>query len=345
MPVVYEEQLRHVGLALLLAAGVSEAEAHQTITLLIESNLVGHDSHGVIRIPTYIRQILSGKTQVGSTIQIVKDSPTTALVDGGWGLGQVVATKTMELAIKKAEIHNLGVVSTYNCQHIGRMADYVAMAAGQDMIGYCCVNSAPGVVPFGGIQRMFNQSPLGWGIPAGEESPIILDISTSVCAGGKIAVARARGEQLPPGCVIDKDGYPSVDPEDYYRGGAGLPLGGRVGYKGFGLALIVDILGGLLSGRGAAYLGGDRGQGLFQLALKIDAYQPVEHFKREMDALIRAVKSSPCAPGVSEILLPGEPERRMKAERQRNGIPLSTQTWNALVEIGHQIQVDVSSYL
>jgi uncharacterized oxidoreductase len=345
MPVIYEKQLRQMGIALLCAAGASEAEAHQTIALLIESNLVGHDSHGVIRIPTYIQQIMSGKTKLGTTIEIVKESPTTALVDGGWGLGQVVATKTMELAIQKAETHNLGVVSTYNCQHIGRMADYVAMAAAHDMIGYCCVNSTPGVAPFGGLQRMFNQSPLGWGIPAGVEPPIILDISTSVCAGGKIAVARARGEPLPLGCIIDKEGHATTDPEDYYRGGAGLPLGGRVGYKGFGLALIVDVLGGLLSGRGAAYLGGDRGQGLFQLALKIDAYRPIDDFKHEIDALIRAVKTSPRAPGVTEILIPGEPEQRMKAERQRNGIPISTQTWNALMEIGHQVQVDLTSYL
>ena len=345
MPLISEEQLRQMGIALLCAAGVSESEAQQTITLLIESNLVGHDSHGVIRIPTYIHQILSGQTQLGSTIEVVKETPTTALVNGGWGLGQVVATKTMELAIQKAETQNLGVVSTFNCQHIGRMADYVAMAAAQDMIGYCCVNSTPGVAPFGGTQRMFNQSPLGWGIPAGEEPPIILDISTSVCAGGKIAVARARGESLPPGCIIDKEGYPTVDPEDYYRGGAGLPLGGRVGYKGFGLALIVDVLGGLLSGRGPAYLGGDRGQGLFQMAIKIDAYRPVDEFKREMDALIHAVKTSPCAPGVSEILVPGDPERQMKVERQRNGIPVSAQTWKALVEIGLKVKVDVVSFL
>jgi len=122
-------------------------------------------------------------------------------------------------------------------------------------------------------------------------------------------------------------------------------LGGRVGYKGFGLALVVDILGGLLSGRGAAYLGGDRGQGLFQLALKIDAYRPIDEFKREMDALIRAVKTSPCAPGVTEILLPGDPERRMKGERQQNGIPISLQTWNALVKTGAKVQVDVESFL
>jgi LDH2 family malate/lactate/ureidoglycolate dehydrogenase len=345
MPIISENQLRQMGIALLCAAGVSETEAQQTVALLIESNLVGHDSHGVIRIPTYIRQILSGQTQLGSPIEIMKETPTTALVNGGWGLGQVVATKTMELAIKKAETHNVGMVSTFNCQHIGRMADYVAMAAKQDMIGYCCVNSTPGVAPFGGIRRMFNQSPLGWGIPAGEEPPIILDISTSVCAGGKIAVARAREEKLPPGCIIDKEGYPSTDPEDYYRGGAGLPLGGRVGYKGFGLALVVDVLGGLLSGRGAAYLGGNRGQGLFQFALKIDAYRPIDEFKREMDALIRAVKMSPCAPGVSEILLPGDPERRMKVVRQQNGIPVSMQTWKALVETGAKIQVDVASFL
>lgn len=194
---------------------------------------------------------------------------------------------------------------------------------------------------------MFNQSPLGLAIPAGKEPPLVLDISTSVSAGGKIAMARARGQKLPPGYIIDKNGNPSIDPEDYYQGGAGLPMGGPVGYKGFGLAMVVDITAGLLSTRGAAYLGDEvkRGQGVFQMAINIAAFRPVSDFKKEMDELLQAVKSSKVAPGFKEIMLPGEPERRTKEERRIKGIDVPQRTWDELIETGKKLEVDINKYL
>jgi uncharacterized oxidoreductase len=345
MPVLKAEQLHRIGMAIFQGAGASMDEAKQVMDLLIESNLVGHDSHGVIRIPTYIDLILKGKTKLGAKIEIIKETPTTALVNGNWGLGQIIARQTMNLAIEKARRNNVGIVSTYNCNHIGRMADYALMAAEQDMIGYCCVNAGPQVVPYGGRERMFNQSPLGWAIPAGQEPPFVLDISTSVSAGGKIAVARARGQKLPPGYIVDKDGNPSIDPEDYYRGGAGLPMGGPVGYKGFGLAMVVDITSGLLSSRGAAYLGAERGQGVFQMAINIGAFRPIDEFKKEMDDLLRTVKNSKPAPGFKEILLPGEPERRTKEERRVKGIDVPQRTWDELVETAKKVKVDLNRYI
>jgi len=345
MPVFKAEQLHKMGMTIFQGAGASANEAKQVMGLLIESNLVGHDSHGVIRIPTYIDLILKGKTKLGAKIEIIRESPTTAVVNGNWGLGQIVARQTMGLAIEKARKNDVGIVSTFNCNHIGRMADYALMAAEQDMIGYCCVNANPQVVPFGGMQRMFNQSPLGWAIPAGEEPPFVLDISTSVSAGGKIAVARARGEKMPPGYIIDKDGNPSTDPEDYYRGGAGLPFGGPVGYKGFGLAMVVDITAGILSGRGAAYLGGERGQGIFQMAINIGAFRSLDEFKKEMDDLLRAVKNSKPAPGSKGILLPGEPELRTKEQRLTKGIEIPQRTWEDLVQTGKKVKVDITQYV
>ncbi|MCJ7609375.1 Ldh family oxidoreductase [Candidatus Bathyarchaeota archaeon] len=344
MPVFKAEQLHKSGLAIFEAAGASKKEAQQVMDLLVEANLVGHDSHGVIRIPSYIDLILQGRTKFGAKVEVVKETPTTALVNGNWGFGQIVGAETMKIAIDKARRNNVGMVATYNCQHIGRMADYALMAAAQDMIGYCCVNANPQVAPFGGMQRMFNQSPLGWAIPAGEEPPFVLDISTSVSAGGKIAVARSKGEKLPPGYIIDKEGRPSVDPEDYYKGGAGLPMGGSVGYKGFGLAMVVDVLAGLLSERGAAYLAGERGQGIFQMAINIAAFKPIGEFKKEMDGLLREVKNSKVAPGSKEILLPGEPERRTKETRRAKGIDIPQRTWDELVETGKKVKVDITKY-
>jgi uncharacterized oxidoreductase len=345
MPIIKAEKLHEIGVSIFRGVGATDYEANQVMKLLVESNLVGHDSHGVIRIPSYIDQIMKGNTKLGQSIEIIKESPTTALINGKWGLGQVIATQTMNLAIEKAEENNIGVVSTFNCKHIGRMADYVLMAAENDMIGYCCVNSRPGVVPFGGIERMFNQSPLGWAIPGKKEPPYVLDISTSVCAGGKISVARARGEQLPPGYIIDKMGNPSTDPKDFFEGGAALPLGGPVGYKGFGLAMVIDIMAGILSGRGASYLGGERGQGIFQMAIRIDAFRPVEEFKKEIDDLIGALQNSTVAPGFKEILIPGEPERRTKIERQKKGIYISQKTWEELEKTGQKVNVDIEQII
>ncbi|MDQ1281534.1 MAG: Ldh family oxidoreductase [Thermoproteota archaeon] len=345
MPIFSSQQLHRVGLAIFECAGVSRKEAEQVMSLLVESNLAGHGSHGVIRIPRYVDEILKGITKPDTKIKIVKETPTTAVVDGNWGLGQVVARQTMNIAIEKAEKNNVGVVATFNCGHIGRMADYALMATFHEMIGYCVVNSRPQVVPFGGTQRMFNQSPICWAIPAGKEPPFVLDISTSVSAGGKIAVAHDKGEKLPPGYIVNKNGNPTLDPEDYYKGGAGLPLGGLVGYKGTGLAMVVDITAGILSGRGAAYLGENRGQGVFQMALKISAFRDLGEFKDEMDNLLRAVRNSKPAPGFKEVLVPGDLELRTRKKRLMDGIDVPQATWDEIVQTAMKVKVDVDKYL
>jgi len=322
-------------------AGVPRAQAKQVMDLLVESNLVGHDSHGIMQIPRYVDDILEGRTKPRARIEIVRESPTTALVDAHWGLGQVVARRTMSLAIAKAEKHGVGIVSTFNCAHIGRMADYILMAAARDMMGICLTNHDPGVAPFGGRERIFNQSPIGWAVPAGKEPPFMLDISTSVSAAGKISVARAQGKKVAPGYIIDGEGNPSVDPEDYFKGGACLPLGGPVGYKGTGLAMAVDICAGLLSGRGAAYLSGDRGQGVFQMAIKIAAFRDLSEFKEEMDNLIRRLRGSKPAPGFKEVLAPGDLELRTKKVREKTGIDIPEATWREIVQTARKLKVDV----
>jgi uncharacterized oxidoreductase len=169
----------------------------------------------------------------------------------------------------------------------------------------------------------------------------MLDISTSVGAAGKISVARAKGESLPAGYIVDVEGNPTTNPEDYYRGGACLPLGSSVGYKGTGLAMVVEITAGLLSGRGAAYMEGNRGQGVFQMAFKISAFRDVEEFKREMDDLIRRVRCSKPAPGFKEVLVPGDLERRAKRDRLEGGIDVPQATWDELVQIAGEVGVKV----
>ena len=345
LPVFTADQLKSIGAAIFEAAGTPPDEAERTVELLVESDLCGHDSHGVIRIPGYIEGILSGACKPGSEIRIVREFGGTVLVDGGWGLGQVVATRTMELAIEKAEEHGIGAVATSNCCHIGRMADYVLMAAPHDMIGVCAVISGAGVAPYGGIERIFNQSPIGIAIPAGEESPFMLDISTSVCAGGKIMHALAKGERMPEGYILDKDGNPTTDPQDFMNGGAGLPFGGPVAYKGYGLAMAVDAIAGILTGRGSAFYRANKGQGIFQMAIKIGVFRPIDEFKADMDKLIRAVKGSKKAPGFSEILIPGEPELRSGKEKMQIGIDVPQKTWDRILETAGKVNVDVEDLL
>ncbi len=345
MPIFTADQLKNVGAAIFEAAGTPSDEAHQTMELLVKANLCGHDSHGVMQIPYYIDNILSGICKPGGKLNIIRESATTALVDGGWGLGQVVAVATMNLAIEKAKKHDIGTVATSKCCHIGRMADYALMAVPHNMIGFCTVIHTPEVVPYGGIERIFNQGPICVAVPAGEEQTFMLDISTSVAAGGKIMNAIALGNKLPEGYIIDKDGQPSTDPLDLVKGGAVLPMGGPVAYKGYGLGMAVDIIAGILTGRDSAYYNRSEEQGVFQMAVKIEAFQPITKFKDRMDKLIRTVRSSKKAPGFKEILIPGELELRKEKERTKTGIDIPEKVWTKILQTAQKVNVDVELLL
>ncbi|RLC35747.1 Ldh family oxidoreductase [candidate division Kazan bacterium] len=345
MPTFTAEQLKRVGIAIFEAAGTPSDEARQTVELLVKSNLCGHDSHGVRRIPEYIDKILNGLCKPRSEIKVVRESATTALVDGCWGLGQVVAMKTMKLAIGKAEKYDVGMVSTFNCCHMGRMADYALMAVPHDMIGICLAIGHGRMAPYGGVEPILNTSPVGIAIPAGKEPPFVLDISMAVCAAGKVMHALEKGENLPEGYIIDKEGKPTTNPEDYLKGGAILPFGGPVAYKGYGLAMVVDILAGILSGRGSAFDPTRREQGIFQMAIKIEAFQPVDEFKANVDRLIRRIKKSKRAAGFEEILIPGEIELRNEKKNLERGIEVPEKTWNGILQTAKRLNVDVESLL
>ena len=341
MPVFKAEQLKNLSVGIFKAAGASDYEAEVVSQHLVNANLSGHDSHGVLRIPSYVSMIREGykpygyvsKIVPGAQIEIVKETETTALIDGHWGFGQVIAGKAMEIAIEKAKKHGVGAVGVLNCNHIGRLGEYSMMAAKEDLIGLVVCNSGRLVAPFGGIDRIMSTNPITVAIPAGKERDFLLDMATSVHAEGKVHVWRSRGEQLPNGWIIDKEGTPSIDPEALYAGGAILPMGGDVGYKGFGLAMIVDILGGALTGHGCTsgkeYTGGN---GTFMIAIRIDCFMDPDEFKERVDELIRNVKNSRKALGVTEILVPGEPEVNNREERLKKGILVPEKTWEEIKE-------------
>jgi len=339
------EHLRSITYAIFKALGADSEEASTVAEFLVGSNLAGHDSHGVIRIAQYVNLIRQGRMRPGVRIEVLHETPSTALIDGHWGFGQVVAKKGMEIAVWKAKLTGIGAVGLVDCNHVGRLIDYTAMAAARDMIGIMMCHGYPTVAPFGGIDRVLSTGPLSVAMPAGSQRPILLDFATSVAAQGKIHVKHRRGEKVPLGWIIDKEGRPTDNPADLYAGGAILPLGGDVGYKGFGLGLLVDVMSGALTGSGCAsspeYEGGN---GVFMMAVDISSFTNLEDYKRRVDDLIARIKASRKAPDVEEILIPGEPELREEQRRLGEGIYVEEETWKEILSIASTLGLDMTSH-
>jgi uncharacterized oxidoreductase len=346
MPVFSAERLRTTASSIFRALGAPEQDAELVSNLLVEANLTGFDSHGLIRLPIYARGIRMGAVRPGAEMKIVEETPTTAIVDGGWNFGQVVARYAMNLCIEKAGRGIVGLVLVRNCHHVGRLNSYAELALERDMIGIMSVNSNSSVAPFGGKTKQLGTNPLCFAIPAGEEPPMVLDMATSVWAQGKVMVHLARGEELPEGVFMDADGNPTTDPSWYAKGGVLRTLGGIAGYKGFGLSLLVEILCGALSGAGCSNSGEYRsrpfygGNGVFMMAIDVGRLTDMRAFKRRVDDLFRSVRSSPVAPGYDEILIPGDPERRMRERRLREGIYIEEKTWGEIRALAEELNVE-----
>jgi LDH2 family malate/lactate/ureidoglycolate dehydrogenase len=324
-----------------MALGAPEEEARLVADLLVKANLAGVDSHGIIRIPSYVREIEEQRIVPGSKPKIVKDTKTITIIDGNRGFGQTVALRAMEIAIEKARLQGIGVSGAYNCGHIGRLADYAMLAAEKGMIGLVMTPGGRWVAPWGGREAVLGISPISMAVPAGKYRPFVLDMSSGVAAAGKIRVKAVRGEKLPIGWIIDKDGKPSTNPEDLERGGAILPIGGDVGYKGYGLSLFVELMCGPLLG--FKNLGKGAGKGIFMMALNVADFTPLEDFRGGVDSYIATVKASKLAEGCKEILIPGEPEFREEERRKREGIYVEEPTWDEIIEIARKLKIDTES--
>jgi len=341
MPVIQADRLEALTREIFVALGTPEEDARWIATLLVRSNLRGHDSHGVIRIPQYAAAVKRGDTNPKPTIRVVSETPTTALVDGDLGFGQVVARRAIEIAVAKARAQGLSAVGCFRTNHIGRLADYAELAAAQGFIAMLWVNSPTrqSVVPLGGIARRLSTNPHAVAVPGRRGPALSLDMATSVVAQGKLRVKRNRREPAPPGWLIDAEGQPATDVEAFFGEppGALLPLGE---HKGYGLSLVVEILGGILSGTGAS--GPEPGparNGVFMLCLDVARFLPLDKFYAEVERLIVHVKSSPKARGVAEILVPGEPEERMEAERRTHGIFVEEETWSQIQAVAQELGV------
>ena len=345
MPRFNPDHLIEVGTAIFAAAGTPEKEARKVAELLVEANCTGHDSHGIIRIPQYLDAIEKGYLVPGAEVEILRESPVSAVLDGHWGFGQVVLSRGVDMALEKAEKSGLAAVAVRRENHVGRLGSYVEWIARQRMIGLLFVNgTAPcRMAPWGGTEARHGTNPLAAGIPTAAGESIVLDMTTTVVAEGKVRVKRHRGEKTPDGWLLDAEGNPTNDPSVLYTEPRGtiLPLGGSVGHKGYGLNVAVELLAGALSGSGC--VGQDRqfSNGAFLIALDVGQFVPLEDFFREVGGFVAFVKSSPLVEEADEILMPGEIELRTKKQREEEGIFVEEETWGQVVERAEKLGVRI----
>ena len=343
MPVFTPEYLHKVCYNVYRAKGVPEDEAEIVATHQVKANLVGHDSHGVIHLSEYCERIDRGHIVPGAPFVVERETPTTAVINGNWGFGFVVTEKAMRMAIAKAKTQGIAALTVHFQSHIGRLGDYPTMAAREGMIGLITADSGAGpkaVVPFGGKARRLGTNPICIGVPSDMEGQVLLDMATSAVAAGKISLARNRGEQVPTGWIIDKDGNPTNDPNDYRAGGAILPVGADQGHKGYGLSFMVEMFSGLLTGLGFGIDPQARhNDGVFISVYQVENFRPLADFKREMKEFAEFVKTSPPAEGFSEVLYPGEIEYNTELKRRKEGIDVEEETWNQITGLMTELKV------
>jgi uncharacterized oxidoreductase len=308
---------------------------------LVEANLTGHDSHSVIRVPSYVRAVREGRVDPHGEVRVIDEGPTTITLDCAHNFGQVAAARAVTLALAKLSDVDVVVVALRRAAHVGRLGEYVAMVADQGHVGlmFCNGTARGGIVaPYGGVGRALGSNPIAWALPGPNGRPVLLDYATSVCAQGKIRVAADKGEALPEGWLLDKHGHPTRDPKEQADGGVMLPSGG---HKGYALSVVIELLAGALSGAGPALLPGyERQQGVVLVVMCIDRFCTLDGFQRMVSDFAARIKATPRAPGCAEILLPGEPEWRSKDERERQGIPLPQRTWDRLGETATALSLD-----
>lgn len=342
MPTIAHTSLLDLGDRLFQAAGVPPDQAQVAIHHLVEANLMGHDSHGVMRMPGYARALRKGDIQPCGNHKVVRETPASLVVDADRSFGIVMAYQAMQWAVDRARQHTLGAVAVHRCSHIGRLGAFPPVAAAQDCIGILMLNGGGRfTAPFGGTGRRLPPNPIAISVPTPNGPAMMLDMTTSMVAGGKVEVARARKKQVPSDWLVDSAGNPVTDPNPFMTGEvAMLPLGGPMGYKGYGLGMMIDAIAGGLSWAGCSSEQPTRGgSGYLALALKIESFIDIDEYKQEIQRLIDWVKSSPTLPGVDKIRLPGELENETRAQREAEGIPIEDATWDEIVKVAGEFNV------
>ena len=351
------QQLYLFAKKIFLQIGSSEANAAAAAEVLLSADLRGVDSHGIARLTGYVRLWEVGRINANPSIQVVHETPSTAVIDGDKGLGLVVAPAAMQVAINKAKNVGTGWVSVKNSNHFGIAGYHAMMALDNDMIGIAMTNASALVAPTFSVERLLGTNPIAVAIPAGTEPAFVADFATTTAANGKLEILQRKNEDAPEGWVQTKEGASSNNANELKNGGALLPLGGdkeHGSHKGYMLGSIVDIFSAILSGANygpwvppfPAYvpmpenLPGE-GIGHFFGAMRIDAFRPAEEFKVHMDKWIQRFRSAQTVPGERSVIIPGEPEREMEAERRTKGIPLLPAVIEDLKILGEKYNLEL----
>lgn len=336
--------------------GCDKSDAEKTAKVFLAAELRGLPSHGMIRIKDYFQLWEADRINIKPNIRIVHETPSTAVVDGDGAIGMIAATRSMEIAMEKAEKAGTGWVSTRGSNHYGIAGYYAMMALERDMIGMSMTIANPLVASAGSVSKMLGTNPIAVAVPAGKHRPYVADFATTPIARGKLAVAEKKGEMVSSGYVQDKDGNPSTDPAILKEGGSMLTLGGDMEHgihKGFCMSTIVDIFSSVFSGANfgpfcppsVAYLPVleekvGEGTGHFFGAMRIDAWQPKEEFKNRMDKWIDTFKAAKPAKGVDRVLIPGELEFEKEDRISKEGIPVIPAIADDLTEIAQKLGVE-----
>lgn len=332
------ERLREFSTRVLEACGVPAEDARLAADVLATADLRGIDTHGVARLAQYVEMFERGWINPRARVRVVRETPSTATVDGDNGLGLVVGPRANLVAMEKADAVGSGSVAVNNSNHFGIGEYYALQGLPRDMIVWAMTNSPPQVAPLWGAEKMLGTNPMSIAFPGGEEPPVVIDITTSALAFGKVEHAARKGEAIPEGCAVDRDGRMTTDPREMLDGGALLPLGGdiqRGGHKGYCLATMVDMLSAVLSGANwgpypppfpanlpapPRYVG--KGVGHFFMALRIDGFIDPDEFRRQVDDWVRTIRGTRPAVGTSGPAIPGDPNRLAEEKRRVDGVPV-----------------------
>ncbi|MCB0061698.1 MAG: Ldh family oxidoreductase [Caldilineaceae bacterium] len=329
--------LHAISRTLLMQAGTPHPIADEVSAILIGANLAGHDSHGVLRIPTYLQQIAEGKLDPAAEPKVVEEDATTLRIDGMNGFGHYTARRAMALAIEKARTSKISCVTFTRVQHIGRLGEYAEDAARAGCLGIVTVGNGSRTVgrtsPHGGARAVLGTNPIAIGVPTGDDTPFVLDFATSIVAQGKVQVAKSKGLDMPPGHLLDSDGYPTTKIEDFENGGSLVPFGG---HKGYALSLFICLLGGLGTtfDPERAAMGG-----CYMQVLNIDAFTPLAAYQQNVRTFLDAIKETPVAPDAAEVLVPGDFEQRNRRERLAAGIEVPETIVGQLQQWAARLQV------
>lgn len=347
MPTHSPDTLIRFATSLFQAAGVVADDAALVATSLVDANLAGHDSHGVVRVMQYVQALNDGLLHSGVSLKILAQTPAVLTCDGQWGLGQVQAHRLLDQLAPMARQIGLAAGTLMQCGHIGRLGEYGEKAAQLGLVLLATVNNhgfGRAVAPPGGTAGRIGTNPLCVAIPAGEGPPVVLDIGTSVCAEGKVRVLFNKGERVPEGWLLDAQGEPTTDPATFYAKPPGtiLPLGGTQAYKGFGLGLVLDMLAGGLTGASCSRpdVTPRSANAVVFVLFDPERFAGIGHFRQEITDLVANVRNSPARAGAT-VTLPGDPERTTREARRRQGITIDDGTWGQLTELAAKLGVSV----